>query len=206
MLAFDHAIVLTTDVDATAAWLLEEHGLAIAPGGRHEGHGTANVIVPLGPDYLELMYVADVDEAGSSPIGRWALEHASDEPSVAALMLRVPAVLPYALRLDLDITEVRRTRADGVELAWRLAGLELAFSDDPRPVFIECLMAPEEHPGRDDAPHRAQPDGISWAEWGMDPSALGRWLGEHDLDLRPQPHATGPGRLAIATGRGEVVI
>ncbi|MDX1657463.1 MAG: VOC family protein [Nitriliruptorales bacterium] len=204
MLAFDHAIVLTTDVDATAAWLLEEHGLATAPGGRHEGHGTANVIVPLGPDYLELMYVADPDEARSSPIGRWALEHASDEPSVAALMLRVPAVLPYALRLDLEIAEVQRTRSDGVELAWRLAGLESAFSDDPRPVFVECLMAPEHHPGRDDAPHRVQPRGIAWAEWGMEASALGRWLGQHDLDVRPNPALAGPGRIGVATEGGVV--
>ena len=206
MLAFDHAIVITADVDETAHWLLEKHGLGSAPGGRHEGHGTANLIVPLGPDYLELMYVTDDQEARTSPIGRWALDRARAEPTVAALMLRVPAVLPYARRLDLDITEVGRTRADGVELEWRLAGLEVAFSDEPRPVFIECLMAPEHHPGRDPAPHRVEPHGIAWVEWGMDQSDLNRWLGQHDLDIRPVRNVTGPGRVAIATEAGEIVL
>lgn len=208
MLAFDHAIVLTRDVERTASWLLEEHGLASVPGGRHHGHGTANTIVPLGPDYLELMYVADEDEARTSPIGSWALERTGEEPTVAALMVRVPNVTPFARRLDLDILDLERQRADGVVLSWRLAGLARAFSPDPRPVFVECLMAPQHHPGRDPAPHRTEPRGITWVEWGTGEAEddLGRWLGRHELDIRTDPSSVGPTRVAIETADGTVVI
>lgn len=207
MLAFDHAIILTPDVEATAGSLLERHGLATAPGGRHPGHGTANLIVPLGPDYLELMYVADEDEASGSPIGMWALEGAAQGPHVAALMLRVPDVTPFAERLDLSPTEVHRTRADGVELAWRLVGLDAAFSREPRPVFIECRMAAEHHPGREAAPHRTTPRGIAWAEFLGDPAGLSAWVGQqHDLDLRFLDGAPGPGRVAVATGDSVTVV
>ena len=76
MLAIDHVIVVVDDLDAAAARLLDEHGLASLPGGRHEGHGTGNRIVPLGPDYLELMAVVDADEAVGSPLGAWVAERA----------------------------------------------------------------------------------------------------------------------------------
>lgn len=206
MLAFDHVIVLTPNVEASARALREVHGLATAPGGRHPGHGTANLIVPLGPDYLELMYVADRDEAAGSPLGRWVLDGVDRGAHVAALILRVEDVTPYARRLGLPITEIHRTRPDGVELSWRLAGLEVAVSDDPRPAFIECHMAAEHHPGRDPATHDVQPLGIAWAEFGGDPSILAEWLGDHTLDLRPVPARAGPVRVGIGTDGGEIVL
>lgn len=51
------------------------------------------------------MYVADEDEAGSSPVGSWALEHTEAEPKAAALMLRTASVVPYAQRLGLDVSQ-----------------------------------------------------------------------------------------------------
>lgn len=206
MMVFDHVIVLTPDVEATAERLLERHGLASIPGGRHDGHGTANRIVPLGPDYLELMYVADAVEAAGSPIGRWASAGAARGPHVAALMVRVDDVSPYVERLGLSALDLRRARGDGTELSWRLAGVEAALTDDPRPVFVECRMPLEHHPGRGPALHRVQPQGIAWVEFGGDASRLDAWLGDHDLDIRPVGGAAGPGRVAVATSAGEVVI
>src|SRR5437016_2736312 len=46
------------------------YGLGSVPGGRHPGWGTANRIVPLGPDYLELMAVVDPGEASRDAVGR----------------------------------------------------------------------------------------------------------------------------------------
>ena len=43
--------------------LEERYGLKALPGGRHPGVGTANMIVPLGSAYLELIAVVDEDEA-----------------------------------------------------------------------------------------------------------------------------------------------
>ncbi|HEY6653120.1 MAG TPA: VOC family protein, partial [Solirubrobacterales bacterium] len=59
----DHVIYATADLDGAAARVESELGLSVVPGGRHEGHGTHNRIVPLGGGYLELMAVADPHEA-----------------------------------------------------------------------------------------------------------------------------------------------
>ena len=61
----DHAIWATRDLDAAAARFEREHGLRAAGGGRHDGMGTHNRIVPLGGGYLELLAVADADEAAA---------------------------------------------------------------------------------------------------------------------------------------------
>ena len=66
----DHVIVAASDLDAAAARLEAEHGLRAAGGGRHEGLGTHNRIVPLGGGYLEILASADAAEAARSPLGR----------------------------------------------------------------------------------------------------------------------------------------
>ena len=47
----DHVIVAATDLGAAAARLEGEYGLHALGGGRHEGLGTHNRIVPLGGGY-----------------------------------------------------------------------------------------------------------------------------------------------------------
>ena len=66
----DHVIWATTDLDAAAERLERSHGLRAAGGGRHDGMGTHNRIVPLGGGYLELLAVADAEEAAGSALGR----------------------------------------------------------------------------------------------------------------------------------------
>src|SRR3954464_7692743 len=95
----DHAIWATSDLDGAAARFEREHGLIAAGGGRHEGMGTHNRIVPLGGGYLELLAVADPEEAAGSPLG-------------AALLRRMAAVgeglLGYAVAVeDVDATARR---------------------------------------------------------------------------------------------------
>ncbi len=51
-LRLDHVIYATADLDAAAARVEVELGLAVAGGGRHEGMGTHNRIFPLGGGYL----------------------------------------------------------------------------------------------------------------------------------------------------------
>lgn len=206
MLTFDHVIVVTPDVDATVRDLYTQHGLASSTGGRHAGLGTANRIVPLGPDYLELMYVDDPAVAMQSRLGRWVLDRRDRGPHAAALMVRVDGLDPFAQRLGLTPLDIHRTRGDGVELSWRLAGLEVALSDEPLPVFVECGMAPENHPGRDHAEHLVEPRGISWVEFGGDPEQLGTWLGRHSLDIRAVDGHPGPRRFAVASTGGEIVL
>lgn len=80
----DHAIRATQDRDAAAEHFDRVHGLAAAGGGRHDGIGTHNRIVPLGGGYLELLAVADAEEAAGSPLGRTVVETlASDAGGLA---------------------------------------------------------------------------------------------------------------------------
>src|SRR5437016_13889505 len=65
----DHILLPVADLDAGAQRLYEQYGLKGIPGGRHPGVGTANVIVPLGLQYLELIAVVAQGEAASSRLG-----------------------------------------------------------------------------------------------------------------------------------------
>ena len=64
----DHAIWATRDLDVAAARFEREYGLVAMGGGRHEGMGTHNRIVPFGRGYLELLAVADPEEAAGSAL------------------------------------------------------------------------------------------------------------------------------------------
>src|SRR3954447_21944915 len=66
----DHVIYATRDLDAAAARIESELGLIARGGGRHDGLGTHNRIVPLGRGYLELLAIADPDDAARSPLAR----------------------------------------------------------------------------------------------------------------------------------------
>src|SRR5512142_3281084 len=70
--ALDHVVLAVDDLDRAAARLEREHGLASYAGGRHARGGTANRIVPLGSQYLELMAV--VDPARAEGWGRLVAE------------------------------------------------------------------------------------------------------------------------------------
>ena len=51
----DHVIYATRDLDGATAMVEAQLGLTAVAGGRHEGVGTHNRIVPLGDGYLELL-------------------------------------------------------------------------------------------------------------------------------------------------------
>src|SRR5437763_16455048 len=74
----DHVIYATSDLDAAAAWVERELGWVAIGGGRHEGHGTHNRVVPLGGGYLELMAVADAEEGAASLLGRALSAHLAE--------------------------------------------------------------------------------------------------------------------------------
>jgi Glyoxalase-like domain len=156
----DHVLLAVRDLDGAAAWIRERHGLTALPGGRHPGVGTANMIVPLGDDYLELIAVVDAAEAAASPLR----ERLAAAPESGA------ALATWAVRvIDMDALKQRlgdagvategplpgsRLRPDGVLLEWRTlrvgSGLEPAI-----PFFIEWNVPAGEHPGAATVAHPA---------------------------------------------------
>lgn len=153
-LAVDHLVVCVEDLTAAATSFRTGFGLESVEGGRHRGHGTANRIVPLGDSYMELLAVVDPGEASHSGFGLWAAEKAPPPARVDAVCLRTDDIGEVAARLDLVPMTMSRRRPDGVELAWRLAGLEQATSE-ALPFFIEWLVPEAQHPGRLPISHRA---------------------------------------------------
>jgi hypothetical protein len=195
-LRIDHVLYAVSALEAGAA-RLDERGLASIPGGEHPAWGTANRIVPLGPDYLELLGVADADAAAGSEFGRLVLGAGDQLIGWAVATEDIDAV---AARLGLDVGGGSRTRPDGVQLAWRLAGVAEALrSGGMLPFFIQWEGSPELHPGGDPG----APAGIAWIEVAGDGAELREWLGGAQLPVRFAADGSG---ITAAGIRGTVLV
>ena len=169
----DHVIYATNDLDAAAMRVESELGLTVVAGGRHEGHGTQNRIVPLGGGYLELMGVADAEEAVASPIGsalRARLTAQGD--GLFAWAVAVESVERVADRLGLPITAVSRQG-----MTARLVGVAEALPNPVLPFFIE------RDEGIADPGAGGEAGGITWLEVAGDRDALARRLGSGQLPV-----------------------
>jgi len=183
-LRIDHLLYAVSDLEAGGA-RLQELGLASIPGGEHPAWGTANRIVQLGPDYLELIGVVDADAAAGSDFGRLVLGAGDGLIGWAVATDDIDAV---AERLGLEVGFGSRTRPDGLELAWRLAGVpEAVRSGGTLPFFIQWDGSAELHPGGDPS----APAGISWVEVAGDGAELHEWLGGAELPVRFAAEGTG---------------
>jgi hypothetical protein len=106
----DHAIYAVEDLGEAADAIYEREGLASVPGGRHEGWGTANRIVPLGETYLELIAVVDVEEAESSDFGRAVRRAVTEERPFVGWVAATDDIEAVAGRLDLEVERKSRDR------------------------------------------------------------------------------------------------
>ena len=206
MLRLDHVVYAVPDLDEAAVRFRERFGLDSTEGGRHERWGTANRIVPLGDQYLELVAAVDVPAAAETGFGRGVLERAAAGGgwfTIAAVADDLEAV---ASRLGIEVDSGSRTRPDGESIRWRMAGL-----DDPRrepwmPFFLTWDVTNELYPGRARAGHGVRANGISWIEVGGDAERLHAWLGGDELPIRVGDGEPGIHRVAISIADGELVI
>ena len=204
----DHAIYAVGDLEAAGDQIYEREGLASVPGGRHEGWGTANRIVPLGETYLELIAVVDDEEAESSDFGRAVLSAVTEDSPLVGWVVATDDIEGVANRLDLEVESKSRNREDGSAISWRLAGLEAAMeSGGVLPFFVEWEGPAEHHPGAAEVEHDADAKGIAWVEVCTDDKErLRDWLGEDaDLPVRVTEGGQAVGSVAIETGGGELV-
>ena len=152
-------LMAVADLDQGAARLEREHGLRVVGGGRHPGLGTANRILPLGRQYLELIAIADPAEAATSRLGRrvqWALaeggvfvDWALRTDDLGALQERLRTAgweLPPAWSGS-------RPRLDGTELRWRTQDLDPSLDATVIPFVIEWDIPAGTHPGEQGAEH-----------------------------------------------------
>ena len=185
----DHVIYAAADLDAAATRLESGLGLHARGGGRHEGLGTHNRIVPLGGGYLELLAVADPEEAAGSDFGRGLLARlAQDGDGLLGWVVAVDDIASVARRLGTTITTIRRAG-----LSARLTGLAEAMREPFLPFFIS------RDPGVPDPGIDGDAGGITWIEVGGDAARLEQWL-----DVSALPVRVVEGRSAVrAVGIGE---
>jgi hypothetical protein len=158
-------------------------------GGRHEGWGTANRIVPLGAAYLELVTVVDHDEAETNAFGRWV---AAAPPGPLGWAVRTSTLDRVADRLGLQVVEGSRPTPSGELLRWRAAGFEQSAAEPMLPFFLEWAEdAP--YPGR----AAAAAGRIVRLELTGDAARLDVWLGPADLPLTVRPGASGIARVLV---------
>ena len=170
----DHVVYAAADLDAAAARIESEFGLIAGGGGRHEGLGTCNRVVPLGGAYLELLGVADPDEAARSDFGRGLLSRlAEGGDGLLGWAVAVDDVDPVARRLGTTISTIKRAG-----LSARLTGLAEAMQEPFLPFFIS------RDAGVSDPGIGGDAGGITWIEVAGDAARLERWLDFAPLSVR----------------------
>ena len=178
MYTIDHVVMAVSDLDEAGERLRRDHGLVSVPGGVHPRWGTGNRIVPLGESYLELIAVVEPDVGSASPLVRALRERTSDgRDRWFAVCLGDPHLDATASRLGLTVEPGARTRADGVELRWRGAGIDDEAREPWLPFFITWDVLPELHPGRTPAGHAIDVSGIGSVDVAGDGFRLREWLG-----------------------------
>ena len=200
----DHVIFGAGDIDDTASKLEHEHGLGSVVGGRHEGRGTGNRIVPLGSAYLELMGIVDEAEAAAHPFGRWFSDQIADGDRFLMWCVGTDDIDAVAERLSIDVEEWTRATPEGTTVSFRLAGLEVANEHPEVPFFIEWTVPGELHPSRAAAEHSVWPKGFESITLAGDTGWVAEWVGEADLPIRFTTGPAGVRGVTIATETGAI--
>lgn len=190
----DHVIYGTSDLEVAAARFGDELGLPVVGGGRHDGLGTHNRIVPLGDgSYIELLAVADRGEAMGSPLGT----------ALCAAIERGDGLFGWAVAVE-DVEDVVRRLGISTVVVGRqgmtaqLAGVAESLAESYLPFFIE------RREGWRGGPAERATAGLSWIEVAGDADRLDGWIGGAVLpvrvvDGRPGVRAIGIGELELRT-------
>lgn len=213
----DHVLLPVADLEVGAHRLRERHGLQAISGGRHPKLGTANMIVPLGRQYLELIAIADPQEAAASRLGKRI------PPALAERRM----FLDWALRTrDLDamrgklldaawdvppIGEGSRRRPDGQVLHWRTQDVNSGPAWTAIPFVIEWDVPEGLHPGESAAEHPSGATALRRVVVGArDPARvreqLQLMLGDSDLYEVRATASDGVEELVLDSPHGELVV
>src|SRR5260221_309031 len=121
--------------------------------------GTANFIVPLGLQYLELIAVVEPAEVRGSHLGARVMEAVREGKTFVAWALRttdLDALRAKLLGAGWDLppaAEGSRRRPDGQVLSWRTQDVEKGAGPTAIPFVIEWKIPDGLHPGEAAATH-----------------------------------------------------
>jgi hypothetical protein len=174
----DHVIYGTADLDVAAARIEACLALTAVAGGRHDGLGTHNRLVPLGDgSFIELLAVADPQEALRSPLGEALQARIAQGDGLFGWAIAVEDVGPVGARLGTTISTVGRQG-----MTARLTGVPESLAEPALPFFIE--RAAGRIAGRTAPPVTNASASISWLEVAGDADRLRHWLGGAELPVR----------------------
>jgi Glyoxalase-like domain len=181
--SIDHVLVAVTDLADSARRFETAYGLRALGGGRHPRVGTANMIVPLGSEYLELIAVVDAEEAARAPSSKRitrAIAEGRTFATWAARTDRLDAVRERIQAAGQQVPEVfagARERPDGVTLRWRTQFLVPPGEPSVVPFVIEWHVPPGMHPAEMPVEHPSGARAIRALRLGdPDPEAAARRL------------------------------
>ena len=187
----DHIIYGTADLDVASARMQAELGLTAIAGGRHDGLGTHNRLVPLGDgSFVELLAVADPHEAKDSALGSALVTAIRAGDGLLGWAVAVDDIEPVAARLGIPITTVGRQGRTA-----RLVGVAESLAEPYLPFFIE-------HDASRPAPPVTGPTPITWIEVAGDAARLDHWLADAALPVRIVSGP--PGLRAVGIGEREL--
>lgn len=145
----DHLVYATPELDDTCAELEHRLGVRASAGGQHQGRGTRNALIAIGPAcYLEIVG-PDPDQAPPAE-PRWFAIDALAAPRLvtwAATAKNLPQLVSGAAQRGVRLGAVNRghrERRDGVVLTWQLTDPSAMLADGLVPFFIDWEASP--HP------------------------------------------------------------
>ena len=213
----DHVLLPVADLEEGARTLSERNGLHAIAGGRHPKLGTANMIVPLGRQYLELIAIADPREAAASRLGKRVTQALDEGRMFVDWALRTRSV--DSLRGKLlaagwevpPIWEGSRRRPDGQILHWRTQDVSTGRASTAIPFVIEWNVPEGLHPGEAAAEHPSGATALRRVVIGArDPARvreqLQLMLGDSDLYEVRAAASDGVEELVLDSPRGELVV
>jgi glyoxalase-like protein len=213
----DHILVAVRDLVEAAHRFETTYGLRALQGGRHPGVGTANMIIPLGSTYLELIAVVDQDEAQRSPTTRRISQAVTDGRTFATWAVRtdnLDALREHLLAHGLELAPPvagARERPDGVTLRWRSQMLVTPGDPSVLPFVIEWQVPAGQHPAQAAVDHPSKARGIRTVRLGdPDPggaAATFKTLFGDDLNVAFERAATsGVAAVELDTPDGALTI
>ena len=119
MLVLSQIIVGVRDLDA-ATERFRSLGFDVLDGGLHPGVGTANRVIPLGAQYIELLSVVSMAQARTSEYGQSLLQATANGDRLVRWSLRTDAIDAIGARLAIPVERRSRARPDGTLLTLSL--------------------------------------------------------------------------------------
>jgi Glyoxalase-like domain len=213
----DHVLLPVADLEDGARTLRQHHGLQAIPGGRHPNLGTANMIVPLGRQYLELIAIADPQEAATSRLGKRVTRALDDGRMFVDWALRTRSVDLLRAKLLAAGWELpppwegSRRRPDGQVLRWRTQDVDTGAAWIALPFAIEWDIPDGLHPGEAAAQHPSGATALRRVVVGARNPAhvreqLELLLGDSDLYEVRAAASDGIEKLVLDSPHGELVV